>query len=211
MSQFCHFAFGLETAAKSTEQQSLQLALRLRPTCAGFTFEGRVGFAMKQIPLTQGKYATVDDEDYDFLIQWKWRALKATRKQVRCVWYAHRTTARPNRKGVYMHQEVLRRCGFEKVQQCDHLDADGLNNQRKNLRPATSSQNRWGMRKRSGRTSQFKGVYYHKVSKKWMSRIGYLSKHYFLGVFANEIDAAKAYDAAALFYFGEFARLNFPD
>lgn len=201
---------GLDTAAKSGEQRTLQPVLRLRPHCAGITFLGRVDFVMKTIALTQGKHAMVDDEDYEFLNQWKWRALKGRRKQTKEVWYAQRTTARPNRKGIYMHREVLRRAGFEIVPQCDHEDADGLNNQRNNLRTATSNQNHWNRRKRAGCTSQFKGVYWHKNNPiGWMARIYCKGKYHFLGMFSNETDAAKAYDVAALRLFGQFAHLNF--
>jgi len=163
---------------------------------------------MKTIPLTQGKHAMVDDVDYDFLNQWKWRVLKAKRKKTKQVWYAHRTTQRPNRKPVYMHREVLIRSGCLKFKECDHFDDDGLNNTRQNLRAATSSQNKSNMRKRIGCTSRFKGVYWHNKRKKWMAKISCLGKSYWLGVFKNEKDAAKAYDYAALRHFGEFARLN---
>lgn len=160
------------------------------------------------ITLTQGKVALVDDVDYEFLGQWKWRALKANRKDLECAWYAIRTTARPNRKCIYMHREVLRLAGFSEVPQGDHQDANGLNNQRLNLRPATSNQNHWNRRKRNGCSSQFKGVYWHKKTKKWVARIFCLGKYYFLGTFDDEMDAAKAYDTAAIQRFGEFANLN---
>lgn len=152
--------------------------------------------------------ALVDDEHYDFLMQWKWRACRAKRKQTPNAFYAIRTTPRPNRKCIAMHREVLRLSGFLDFPQCDHIDSNGLNNQRSNLRPATASQNRWNMRKREGRTSKYKGVYWHKKTRKWMARIGHLYKHKYLGNFTNEIDAAKAYDSAAIKLFGEFAFLN---
>lgn len=163
---------------------------------------------MKTIPLTRGKVAVVDDEDYEFLNQWKWRALTTIRKQTNPTFYAYRTTPRPNRKSVYMHREVLRRCGFPESKQVDHVDSDGLNNQRNNLRPASASQNRWGMRKRVGRTSKFKGVYWHKKMHAWMTRIYFSGRYIFLGTFTNETEAGKAYDRAANHYFGEFARHN---
>ena len=163
---------------------------------------------MKIISLTRGLQTIVDDEDYDFLMQWKWRALKAKRKKTTQVWYAYRTTSRPNRKSVYMHREVMIRSGIENPQQCDHEDSNGLNNQRKNLRHATASQNRWNMRKRTGCSSQFKGVYWHKKTKAWMARIAQFGKYHYLGLFNNESDAAKAYNDAALRLFGDFANLN---
>ena len=164
---------------------------------------------MKTITLTRGKVAVVSDEDFEFLNRWKWRAMRAGRKQTKCVWYAHRTTERPNRKGIYMHREVLRRCGSQESHQCDHLDSDGLNNQRQNLRPATASQNRWNMRKRTGRSSRYKGVYWNRKAEKWFSRIMFRATYKWLGSFDSEIAAGKAYDAAAVRFFGQFARLNF--
>lgn len=163
---------------------------------------------MKSIQLTQGHHATVDKKDFKFLNQWKWRALKAKRKNAPPTWYAIRTTPRPNRKCVYMHREVMRLRGFTEFSQVDHRDGSGLNNQRKNLRAATAPQNHWNRRKGAGCTSQFKGVYWHKKLKIWMARIYCLGKHYYLGIFKKEKDAAKAYDAASVLHFGEFARLN---
>lgn len=170
--------------------------------------ESRNAKDVKKISLTQSQRAMVDDEDYEFLNQWKWRALKTRREKPQRAWYAYRTTARPNRKSVYMHQEIMRHHGFLNVIQCDHKDADGLNNQKSNLRPATSNQNHWNRKKRSGCSSKFKGVYWHKKQNGWMARIFCLGKYYYLGMFEKETDAAKAYDSAAIRHFGEFARLN---
>lgn len=205
-----HPSLGLDTAAKSTQQHSLQLAPRLRPTCAGITFEGRVGFAMKLIPISRGLSAMVDDQDYDFLNQWKWFARRPNRIHTTCVWYAVRNAVRPARGQIYMHREVLRRAGFPDAPHSDHRDTNGLNNQRHNLRPATSSQNAANVRKKAGCTSQFKGVYWHKQTRKWLSAIRCQEERHYLGLFENEIDAGRAYDAAATRFFGEFARLNFP-
>lgn len=160
---------------------------------------------MKTIKLTQGHYAMVDDEDFEFLNQWKWRVLKAQRKNTPPVWYAHRTTPRPHRKAVYMHREVLRRFGFEQFQDSDHKDGNGLNNQRDNLRPVTRSQNLANARKKTGCTSRFKGVYWHKTTNKWMARID----RAYIGTFSDESDAARAYDDAASIRFGDCARLNY--
>lgn len=172
---------------------------------------GGLFLLMKKIPLTRGKYTLVDDQDYEFLNQWKWRVLRAKLKDVKDGWYAHRNTPRPNRKSIAMHRAVAARMGFPNTPEVDHKDHDGLNNQRYNLRPCTVRQNRWNRRKRSGCTSKYKGVYWHKRPKiGWMARIFCLGKHYYLGMFDSERDAAKAYDVAARSHFGEFAKLNFP-
>lgn len=205
-----HYFLGLDTAAKSSEQHKLQPALRLRPSCAGITFEGRVDFPMKLIALTRGLHAKVDDEDYKFLNQWKWHARRSRRKQTTDTWYAQRTSPRPNKKHIHMHREVLRRMGFTDFPQGDHRDSDGLNNQRYNLRPATVKQNGWNRRKRSGCSSRFKGVHWHKANGPgWMAVIHLEGKLNYLGTFEKETDAAKAYDTAARSHFGEFANLNF--
>lgn len=166
---------------------------------------------MKTITLTQGQVAVVDDEDYLFLSQWKWYAKRVKRKQATDTWYAERTGPRPNKQHFHMHREVLRRIGFSDFPQGDHKDSNGLNNQRYNLRPATVPQNGHNRRKRNGCTSRFKGVHWHKSKGPgWMAVIHREGKLNYLGTFENEIDAAKAYDAAARLYFGEFSRLNFP-
>jgi len=95
----------------------------------------------------------------------------------------------------------------------DHKDGDGLNNRRANLRPATygqNLQNRSAPAKRGGAFVQFKGVCWNKRRQKWASYINVGGKRLHLGVHADEADAARNYDAAALKYHGKFARLNFP-
>jgi hypothetical protein len=90
----------------------------------------------------------------------------------------------------------------------DHLDGNPLNNQKKNLRICTHSEN---MRNRNlyvNNTSGFKGVYWHKTTKKWMSYIRINKKSLYLGIYTCPIDAAKAYNDAALKYHGEFAHIN---
>ena len=155
---------------------------------------------MKKIPLTQGYVALVDDSDYDDLIQFNWYA--DNRNTRRSVYAIRNTSARTTE---WMHTRIT---GYE---QTDHKDRNGLNNQRSNLRPATTSQNHGNMPKFRGTyTSQFKGVYWHKKARKWRAQIGVNSKQIHLGWFTDEIEAAKAYDRAAVKYFGEYALLNFP-
>lgn len=160
-------------------------------------------FDMKEIPLTQGKVALVDDVDYQWLMQWKWRARKQTKRNI---WYAFRTRKEGGHKvSVLMHKTIV--SGVNRV---DHRDRDGLNNQRHNLRPATCTQNRANSRKTNRPvSSKFKGVFWHKRRRRWMATIKVMRKPNHLGSFHNEIDAAKAYDAAALKTFGEFACVNF--
>jgi len=94
----------------------------------------------------------------------------------------------------------------------DHINHDGMDNRKANLRAATHSQNLCHRRKHSGtKSSKYKGVHWHKFNKRWAARITFKKKTINLGYFRNEIDAAKAYDRAARKYHGEFASLNFPE
>jgi len=153
---------------------------------------------MMRIPLTQGKFALVDDSDYEWLNQWKWCAC---RQHGSNRWYAMRG-ARPQ---ILMHQLIL---NPPKGMESDHINHDGLDNQRSNLRVCTHSQNQHNRSLQQGGASQFKGVYWYKQYKKWQVQLGINGNRIFLGYFKKEIDAAKAYNKAAIKYFGEFARLN---
>jgi len=156
---------------------------------------------VKEIPLTQGKVALVDDEDYEELNKHKWCAQKTGK-----AFYAVRNVGkRPHQKHVYMHRQILNAPpGVE----CDHRNGNGLDNRRCNLRICTSGQNKMNQRPRGG-TSQFKGVRWHRQAKRWQAEIMINSKHRYLGLFADETDAARTYDVAARELFGEFARTNF--
>jgi len=107
-----------------------------------------------------------------------------------------------------MHREIM---GSPKGLLVDHRNLNRLDNRRENLRTATHSQNMQNRVKiRVKTTSQFIGVHWDPVERKWRAQISHQKKHLYLGRFQNEIDAAKAYDRAAIKYHTEFARLNFP-
>lgn len=93
----------------------------------------------------------------------------------------------------------------------DHIDKDGLNNQRDNLRIASRIQNSWNNGPNSKNKSGFKGVSFRKETKKWVAHIIVNGKQIYLGGFDNKVDAAKAHDKAARELEGEFAYLNFPE
>lgn len=158
---------------------------------------------MKTIPLTQGKFAIVDDEDYEWLNQWKWCADKIGK-----TYYAVRTiNHKLGKQMILMHRQILRLTkGDGKL--TDHRNHNGLNNRKCNLRICTHNQNHQNRRK--PRTlNRYKGVSWHKPSKRWCAHIIHNKKYIHLGYFDNEIKAAKTYDKKAKELFGEFACLNF--
>jgi len=161
---------------------------------------------MRKIPLTQGMVALVDDDDYEWLMQWKWFAHKSRNK-----WYAARNRQKSEPKGsktIKMHREINK---TPKGIETDHADTESLNNQKYNLRNATNAQNQYNKAPLSGRSSIFRGVGWHKSSKKWMAKSRVGGKVHFIGSFNCEIEAAKSYDNFAKNHHGEFAYLNFPE
>ena len=146
---------------------------------------------MKEIILTQVFVIKVDDEDYENIIQTKWYPCRQGR-------YYYATDI----NGIGMHRLIMKP---PKGMECDHIDHDTLNNQKHNLRICTHHQNHMNINS----FRKFKGVRYRKDRKCFQSYIAPNGKQIYLGSFDSEIDAAKAYDNAALKYFGEFANLNF--
>ena len=157
---------------------------------------------MREIQLTQGYVALVDDADYEELMRYKWRAQVGTRTV-----YAVRrqpTVAGVRGSIVLMHRQIKN----TREPNVDHWDGNGLNNQRLNLRPCGVSQNGGNARNSKNNTSGFKGV--SVFIDRWQSGICVKGKQIHLGHFRDKQAAARAYDTAARKYFGEFARVNFP-
>ncbi len=152
---------------------------------------------MKQVQLTQGKVALVDDEDFERLSKFKWHAL-----YTKGHWYAVRTM---DKRLIFMHREIM---AAPSRAQVDHKDGNGLNNQQYNLRLATNAQNGRNRGKQHNNTSGYKGVYWNKQDRKWRANIRCDGRIIHLGYFVNSEDAARAYNDAAIKYFGEFAKLN---
>jgi len=161
---------------------------------------------MKEIPLTQGQVALVDDSDYEYLSQWKWFAQKHRR-----TYYATRNIRVGSRqKPIHMHKEILG-LGMGVLElNPDHIDGNGVNNQRYNLRLATNTENLQNTEKYRNCSNKFKGVSWHKRIKKWHAYIRVDKKLLHIGYFQDEEVAAHAYDRAARQHFGEFAKPNFP-
>jgi hypothetical protein len=160
---------------------------------------------MKLIPLTRGREAMVDDCDYEYLMQWKW----LYHSNGRPTGYAIRAEySAGQQRIVRLHRVVAARHGLVTAgEQIDHIDGDGLNNCRENLRLATNRQNAGNQRRQRNNTSGFKGVYWAKREGKWRARIGEGGRHH-LGYFDDSLEAARAYNEAALKHYGEFACLN---
>lgn len=160
-------------------------------------------------------FAKVDDEDFEYLNQWKWHVLKGCSK-----YYASRADNEKTRKGkqvrILMHREVCD--GLEKEKFVDHIDGNGLNNQKENLRPCSHLQNKRNCekKKQDNLTSKYKGV----TKRTFINKDGSITNTYrccfnfnqstrFTKTFKKELDAAKMYDELAKKHHGEFANLNF--
>ena len=155
----------------------------------------------KEIPLTRGKVALVDDEDYDWLSKFTWHAHGKEPN----IYAARHEPRSKGHKIVLMHREILKARAGIKI---DHRDTDSLHNCRINLRYCTHQQNMMNRRPNAGR--RLKGVYPNCVGTRWQARIRLNRKDIYLGTYDTETQAAVAYDAAAMKHHGEFARLNFP-
>lgn len=159
----------------------------------------KYGYPFRLIELTQGKYAKVDQQDYEKLNEHKWYAK-------RCInhFYAHRRNE--SNRNVAMHRVIMKPGRGYCV---DHINGDGLDNRKDNLRIVTIAENNYNKRKsKNVRSSQYKGVSIDKRTNRWRAIIYYKYRKINLGMFADEIDAAKAYDEAAKELFAKFAKFN---
>jgi hypothetical protein len=150
-------------------------------------------------------FVILDLRDYYHLSKYKWYIKGCFGK-----FYAARNYKYDSKqtKSVAMHREIM---NAPKGLLVDHRNGNGLDNRRENLRLATRSQNNCNTTKRKNTSSRFVGVSFDKRKRRWIAYINHNGKKIFLGYFDSEIEAAKAYDAAAKKYHGEFARLNFPE
>lgn len=167
----------------------------------------RLGMAdndSRTIELNHGHVLIVDVRDYDVALAYRWQTQPG-----KCgtfyVW-------RPVRDGVQTRKEYLHRrlMGAVKGQRVDHINGNGLDNRRSNLRACSNADNMRNMRVRPRGSSRFKGVSWFRRHQLWRAYIVQDAKQIHLGYFSDEADAAKAYDAAARRLFGEFANTNFP-
>lgn len=154
--------------------------------------------SMKEIQLTRGYIALVDEDVFEDLNKYKWCALVTGKSNYVCA------QGYINKKRVYMHRYIM---GLTDPKiYCDHIDMNTLNNTKANLRICTPAQNRYNTVSRINAESKYKGVTKH--GNKWKAQIAAEGKVVYLGLFKTELDAAKAYNEQAEILHGNYARLN---
>lgn len=163
----------------------------------------------RRVKLTQDKWTVVDYEDYKRVVRWNWQARRSSNKKG---WYASRTEYAPKhaspgyngprRRTIQLANFIMQPpLGFE----VDHINGDGLNNRKENLRICTRADNVRNVKTKGGR-SGLKGAYWSQGA--WVSRIQCKGNQYYLGRFKTDVEAATAYDKKARELYGAFARTN---
>lgn len=156
---------------------------------------------MKEVLLTKGLKALVDDEDFQKVNAFKWCASKCCN-----MWYAMRgETRNGKRRTIYMHRFIMNALPNTEI---DHRDNNTMNNQKSNLRFCTRSQNLMNARIRSDNVSGYKGVIWIKRSRKWMAYMRRNGHMKYIGLFNSAADAARAYDSQAIDFNEIFAKTN---
>jgi len=154
-----------------------------------------------EIPLTRGLKTKVSPEDYPYLSQFKWCALRRHKGFSAARGVFNKKTKKV--KTILMHRQIM---NFPKGMQIDHINLDPLDNNRKNLRVCTNKDNCRNKLVRSDSVSKIKGI--RKRHGRWAAAIFYNNRQKWLGTFDKKADAIITYNNAAIKYFGEFARIN---
>lgn len=159
------------------------------------------------VNITSGRwskqFAKISPQDAELVLLHKWRAATIKRRGTVYAISAEKEAGKYSR--LRMHRLIM---GVTDEQHVDHINGDGLDNRRENLRIATPQQNQGNSQKRAAAQSRYKGVSWSVQARKWRAYITLNRKQTHLGLFADEIDAARAYDAKAIELFGGFARTN---
>ena len=158
---------------------------------------------MKEIQLTKGQVALVDDDMFDYLNQWKWYASEQKNGKF---YAARKIKLNSKRTSIMMHRLIIN--NTDSKLHTDHINGITLDNRKINLRICTNSQNQMNKNAQVNNKNGFKGVSYNKEKKKYEVSITANCNKIFLGRYDNIIHAAKAYNKAAVKYHGEFANLN---
>ncbi len=161
---------------------------------------------MATIKLTQGKEAIVDDHLYVWLNQWKWSVSIIPKR------YAFAVRGDKDGNTIVMHREILRVTLYEDPDVVIHKNRNSLDNRGCNLESCTQSQkSAFNQKTKKIKSSIYKGVSWYKEKGRWRAVIKINYKQIFLGYHDIEEEAARAYDKAAIEYFGEFSWVNFPE
>jgi hypothetical protein len=159
---------------------------------------------MQEIPLSKGMTAVVDEEDFERVNQFKW-----TLQEGRTTFYAARNDKSTGKRVyVYLHRFIM---GVEDSSiMVDHINGNGLDNRRENLRVCDNTKNQQNRGKKRSSGYKYKGIRKrYKNSSRVSARIRHKGREIYLGTYPTEEEAARAYDRAALDLFGDFAQLNF--
>ena len=159
---------------------------------------------MREIQLTQGQIAIIDDEDYEYISGTKWYAWWNP-----CTRSFYARTNNKNYCSIYMHRVVLKVFGRKRL--VDHINMNTLDNRKENLRICSQSMNMCNRGPTISNASGLKGVYWGKDNKKWRSRIMVNGKNIHLGRFETAEEAHAAYCNAAKHLHGEFFRAEYPE
>jgi len=157
---------------------------------------------MFRIILTKNQIALVDDEDYELVSQYKWHTSSKKGHTFYAVAYAG--GGRNNHKQISMHRLIM---GASFGEEVDHINGNGLDNRKENLRLASRAENVRNKHISSG-TSSYKGVSLYRRTGRWRAQIEMAEKNIHLGYFKTEKEAARAYNYKALELFGDFACIN---
>lgn len=161
----------------------------------------------KEIPISKGRIAIVDAEDFAFINQWKWKYSNGRAMRTQHVGtVGNWRDGKRKDKAVMMHRVIM---DAPQGMDVDHINGNPLDNRKSNLRICEHQQNKGNTKKPISNKSGYKGVSWDKVNKMWLVSTSYFGKSYNFGRFSNLVEAALEYDNVAKQLHGEYARLNF--